>query len=98
MPHGSHIYAKAYDMSRTTICAYPQSDHELPHWKCVMQCCAKYPSINIPDQETDDQYSNSRKSINSSLLSWRDHYLKKIKYQSQNYQNRRSGEKSNSHI
>ena len=34
------------------------------------------------------------KIINSSLLSWRDRYLKKIKYQSQNAQNRRSVEKS----
>ena len=36
----------------------------------------------------------SAKSIHSSLLSWHDRHLKKIKYQSQNSQNRRSGEKS----
>ena len=35
------------------------------------------------------------KSIHSSLLSWRDSYLKKLKYQSQNYQSRRSGKKAN---
>ena len=34
------------------------------------------------------------KSIHSSLLSWRDRYLKKLKDQSQNYQIRRSGEKA----
>ena len=34
------------------------------------------------------------KSIHSSLLSWRDRHLKKIKYQSQNSQSRRSGEKA----
>ena len=33
----------------------------------------------------------STKSIHSSLLSWHDPYLKKLKYQSQNAQNRRSG-------
>ena len=25
MPHGRHIYAKAYDMENTTMCAYSQS-------------------------------------------------------------------------
>ena len=27
MPHVSHIYAKAYDMAKATLCEYPQSDH-----------------------------------------------------------------------
>ena len=31
MPHGLHIYAKVYDMENATMCAYPQSDHTLPH-------------------------------------------------------------------
>ena len=35
----------------------------------------------------------SYKSIHSSLLSWHDRYLKKLKYQIQNSQNRRCGEK-----
>ena len=34
------------------------------------------------------------KSIHSSLLSWRDRYLKKLKYKIQNDQSRRSGEKA----
>ena len=34
------------------------------------------------------------KSINSSLLYWRDRYLKKLKDKIQNAQSRRSGEKS----
>ena len=42
---------------------YPQSDHVLPHWKCVFWCCAKCPNVNIPDQEIDDQYSDIRPSI-----------------------------------
>ena len=52
MPHGSHIYAKSSDISNATICTYPQSEHALPHWKCVLRCCAEFPCINIPDQET----------------------------------------------
>ena len=56
MPHGRHIYDKAYDMAKATMFAYSQSDYESPHWKCVLRCCAKCKSINIPDKETDDQY------------------------------------------
>ena len=63
MPHGRHIDAKDSDMAKATMFVYPQSDHALPHWKFVMQCCAKCPSINTPDQETDDQYSNTSPSI-----------------------------------
>ena len=37
IPHGLHIYAKASDMAESTMCTYPQSDHALPHWKCVLR-------------------------------------------------------------
>ena len=50
MPHGSHIYATASYMANSTMCTYPQSEHSLPHWKCVLRCCADCPCINIPDQ------------------------------------------------
>ena len=63
MPHGCHIYAKASDMSKATRYAYPQSDNALPHWKCVLRCCAKFPCLNIPDAETYDQYSDTSPSI-----------------------------------
>ena len=49
MPHGRHIYSKVFDMAKSTICAYPQYDHTLQHWKCVLRCCADCPCINIPD-------------------------------------------------
>ena len=52
MPHGSHIYATASDMENATMCTYPHSEHALPHWKCVLQCCADCPCINITDQKT----------------------------------------------
>ena len=41
MPHGCHVFAKAYDMEKASMCAYSQSDHTLPYWKCVLRCCAK---------------------------------------------------------
>ena len=37
IPHGNHIYAKASDMANATMCKYPQSEHSLPHWKCVLR-------------------------------------------------------------
>ena len=45
------------------MCAYPQSDHVLPHRKYLLRCYSKFPSVNLPDQETDDQYSETRPSI-----------------------------------
>ena len=50
-------------MEKETICEYPQLYHELPHRKCVLLCCSKCPSVYFPDQETDDQYSETRPSI-----------------------------------
>ena len=63
MPHGRYIYAKTSGMSKATMCAYPEYDHAIPHWKYVFRCCAYCPSINIPDQETDNQYSDTTPSI-----------------------------------
>ena len=36
MTHGRHTYAKVSDMTKETMCAYPQSDHALPHCKSVL--------------------------------------------------------------
>ena len=63
MPHGCHIYAKASDMENATMCKYPQSGHVLPHWKCVLQCCAECPYINITDQETNKKYEETTPAI-----------------------------------
>ena len=63
MPHGRHIYAEAYDMANATICTYSQSYHVLPHYKCVLRCCAQCPSINITDQETYDKHKNPSRPI-----------------------------------
>ena len=63
MPHGRHIYSKAYDMAKAKFCAYPQYNYALPHRKRVLQLYADCPSINLPDQETDNQYSDTTPSI-----------------------------------
>ena len=63
MPHGRHIYAKVSNMAQYTMCEYPKSDHALTHWKCVLKCCAECLRINLPDQETDNQNSDTTRSI-----------------------------------
>ena len=62
MTHGRHIYAKASDMAKATMFAYPQSDHALAHWKYIIRCCEKCPSVNLPYQEIDDKYTNTSTS------------------------------------
>ena len=52
MPHGRHIYAKAYNIAKSTSCIYPQYYNALPHWKFVLWCCDECSYINIPDHET----------------------------------------------
>ena len=63
MPHGSHIYSKALDMPNATMCTYPQSEHALPHWKCVLRFCADCPCINIPDQEVSNKHDETTPTI-----------------------------------
>ena len=63
IPHGCHIYATESDMAMTTICAYPPSQHALPHWKYVLRCFYNITSICLPDQESDKHYSNISSSI-----------------------------------
>ena len=63
MPHGRHIYAKASDMANATMCTYPHSDHAIPHWKCVLRCCADCHSINLPDKETTKKHEETTPSI-----------------------------------
>ena len=63
MAHVCHIYATKSDMNVATICAYPPSQHALPHWKCVLHCCYNLPPIHLIDQESDMHHSNAYPSI-----------------------------------
>ena len=63
MPHERHINAKASDTSKATMCAHPQSDHALPHWKCVLRCCSYCPCTNLTDQKTDKKHEEITPSI-----------------------------------
>ena len=50
-------------MEKAKICAKSHSNHVLPHWKCVLRCCAQCPNNNIPDHETDDNHPKPSPSI-----------------------------------
>ena len=63
MPHGRHIYSKAYDMENAIMCTYPRSDHALPHCKYVFLCCANCPCINLTAQETTKKHDKTTPSI-----------------------------------
>ena len=58
IPHGCHIYSKESAMANATMCAYLHSNHALPHWKCVLRCCAECPHINFSYQETTKKQRN----------------------------------------
>ena len=68
MPHGSHIYATASDMVNATMFTYPQSEHALPHWKCVLRCCADFLCINIPDQETTKKMKKQHPQLGFTFI------------------------------
>ena len=38
-------------------------EQQLPHWKCVMRCCAKCPRIDLTSLESDDQNLNFSPTI-----------------------------------
>ena len=45
------------------MCTYPQSEHSLPHWKCVLWCYSDCPCINIHYQETTKKHEETTPSI-----------------------------------
>ena len=67
IPHGHYIYQTSY-YTVATMCAYPQSQHILPHWKCVLSFCAKFPHIDIIIQESDKNTSNTCPTIHFNVL------------------------------
>ena len=50
-------------MANAKMFTYPHSDHALPHWKCVLQCCDECTCINLTDQETNKQHKETTTSI-----------------------------------
>ena len=63
MPNGRHIYSKASDIVKATMCTYNQSDHALTHWKCALRCYGDCTCINLTDQETNKKHEEITPSI-----------------------------------
>ena len=63
MPHGSHMYKTASEISMDTMCAYLSTQHGLQHWKFVLLYCADISSIDLSIQESDRHHSNTYPSI-----------------------------------
>ena len=68
MPHGRHIYAKVSDMEKAKMCTYPQSNHSLLNWKCLLQCCAYCPCNNLTDQETDKNMKKQNPQLGFTFI------------------------------
>ena len=51
MPHGCRINKTAEHISISTMCDVTLYQHDLTHWKCVLCCCSKCPSIVEPNYE-----------------------------------------------
>ena len=51
--HGKYMFQKASNMAISRMCAYKYSNHELPHWECVLRCCAQCPNIDLKCPESD---------------------------------------------
>ena len=62
-PHGCHIYNTVAYMAMTTMCTYTSKHHGLPHCKCVLCCCDKWPSIVQPSQEANKDITNTLSKI-----------------------------------
>ena len=50
-PRVCNIYNNAADMSMATMCPCTFKYHGLPHWKFLLHCCDKLPSIFLPSQD-----------------------------------------------
>ena len=46
-PHGCHIHNTYTGMDMVTMCNCTSTHHGIPHWKLVLSCCEKCPSIAI---------------------------------------------------
>ena len=53
MLYSFHIYQTASGTAMDTMCTCQPYQSELPHWKCVLRCCANFPYIAIPSKKPD---------------------------------------------
>ena len=51
MVNGEHKYPKARQAAYAMMCPCPNTEDNLPNWKCVLGCCIEYPSMIKPAKE-----------------------------------------------
>ena len=73
--HTGNVYCDAM-----TMCTYPQSEHALPHWKCVWRCCDDCPYINIPDQETTKKNKEKQPQLGFTFITSLDIVLLMVEF------------------
>ena len=54
-----HVNNTASDMSNTTKCNFPSKYNVVPHCKCMLSCCVKWPHISIPSQEANRETTST---------------------------------------
>ena len=59
IPHGYHVYSTSADMAMETIFPWTSKQHGLTHWKCLLCCCDKCPSIFLPSQWANKDTTNT---------------------------------------
>ena len=55
MINGEHKYPKARQAAYAMLCECPNTENNLPHWKCVLGCCNNCPGMVKPAEEVRNQ-------------------------------------------
>ena len=50
-PNDNPLHKRACDAAMSTMCPCPSEHLDLPHWKCVLRCCAGCPILPVPAEE-----------------------------------------------
>ena len=63
-PHCFLIHCTSEDIAMEIMCTCPSQHHGLPHCKCVLHCCKKFPSLSIPHMDKNKDATNMCSTIN----------------------------------
>ena len=66
-PCGYHIYDTSSYMSVEKNFPFTNKHNGIPHWKCVLHCCDKCPSIFQPSQEANKNTTQAYSTIHFNV-------------------------------
>ena len=55
-------------MANATMFNNPHFDNALPHWKCVLRCCANCPCINLSDKERTKNMNKQQPQLGFTFI------------------------------